>query len=149
MSKYNLTITEEQARTLISALDLYSRIGMGQFEEVEMIYRYDSRKSVNYDGEETVEYDGDKFRELLKECKKLLGHHSNGSYGIYSHQVPDSFRVAWDLKKVIRHRLAWDRRPEGGYTVDFEEPRQSSKLPLACIEKDEVTPLARIEKAGE
>ena len=36
---YNLTLTEKQATVLTRALDLFSRIGIGQFEEVINIFR--------------------------------------------------------------------------------------------------------------
>ena len=49
--------------------------------------------------------------------------------------INDSFRVAWDLQQVIRYRLAWDRNPEGGIQVIFDEPLKSSQEPLACIKK--------------
>ena len=35
---YTLTLSEEQAQLLVKALDLYSRIGIGQFEEILDVY---------------------------------------------------------------------------------------------------------------
>lgn len=37
--------------------------------------------------------------------------------------------------QVQRHRLSWDRYPEGGWTVNFDEPYKVGKEPLAAIER--------------
>lgn len=121
---YTLTMSEEQASLLVRALDLYSRIGIGQFEEVLEVYDHRMRRSLEVREE---------IRAALKSAKMAAGHPSNGSFGINNQEVADEFRAAYDLQQVVRHRLAYDRRPEGGIQVCFDEPRQLSEQPLATI----------------
>jgi hypothetical protein len=140
MKNYNIHLNENQLQVLVNALDLYSRIGIGQLEEVEMIYRLDGRKKQvdrNYDTDESTEIDFDHLHQILNLAKQELGHGQGSHYGIYSKEVPDAFRVAWDIMKVVRHQLAIDRCPTGGFGVDFDIPQQSGKepLPIISIEK--------------
>ncbi len=128
-TKYSLTLSEHQADIVIRALDLYTRIGIGQFEEVEHVY---SRTNLAADWK-TAE----RIRAGLNIAKEAAGHHPNGSYSIHNDKVDDNFRAAYDIQQVIRHRLAWDRQPEGSprYHVHFDAPQQISKEPLPTIEK--------------
>jgi hypothetical protein len=47
-------------------------------------------------------------------------------YGIFSPDTPEESKISWDLIQVIRNKIAWSNRPEGGMTVDFGKPIQSS-----------------------
>lgn len=108
---YQLTITEKQAEVLGSALDLYSRIGIGQLEAIEWIYRY-----LN-----CLEIDKlDKLRENLEAAKKAIC--PNGSYSILNGLVNERFRIAFDLEKVISHQR-----------LDGVIPFQDGSEPLASI----------------
>jgi hypothetical protein len=141
MSKtYTLTMSEEQAQIVVRALDLYSRIGIGQFEEILRVYdpcctltsmmRDEARTHIN--------------------CVKLAyGHPENGSHGIHNPKVRDDFRVAYDVQQVIRNRIAFDKNPEGGFQVDFDTPRAISQLPLPTIKSEAVLEKARLELAGK
>ena len=126
---YRLAITEKQARLIVDALDLYSRIGMGQLQEVAFVLRSNSF-------EDTIDFGIlDKVTELLRKASSYWMNGSGGYHGIYSDKINDNFRVAWDLQQVIRYRLAWDRNPEGGIQVHFDEPMKTSLEELAVIKK--------------
>ena len=70
MSKYKLTVSEQQAAIIANALDLFTRIGLGQFEEIIRVY--DRKHVVPLKIREQV-------RSLLKAAKIEVGHTSNGS----------------------------------------------------------------------
>ena len=128
--KYTLTLDEKQAELLVCALDLFTRIGIGQFEEIVSLWVRDHISNLS---PEQIE----KARKALGSTKRALtGFTLNASYGIHSPEVPDRFRVARDLLEVIRHRLAWDKHPEGGLQVWFDKPNAISESPLATMEKD-------------
>lgn len=76
-----------------------------------------------------------KLKEELKELETIVTGLDKGAYhGIHSRTITDNARIAYDIEQVIRHRLAWDRQPEGGFQVDFDEPaRSSSSCSLATI----------------
>lgn len=129
--QYQLTIDENQARILIQALDLYSRLGIGQYEEAVSFLKWQSDPRLEGKHEEC-----DKAMKHLNEIKMLLFNMpSNASYGIYSEKVPDCFRAAWDILKVIRHQLWKDNENRSDFTVDAYPADQSTKdQPLAKIE---------------
>lgn len=129
MSKktYTLTMSEEQAQIAVRALDLYTRIGIGQFEEILRVY--DPLCEV-FDAQRTS------VRGSMDEIKAQAGHPPNGSHGIHNDKVRDEFRVAYDIQQVIRNRIAFDRNPEGGMQVDFDTPRAISQLPLPTIKSE-------------
>lgn len=130
-ARYQLTVSGEQADLINRALEFYERVGgLGQFEvAVEpWLFRCDANKL-------------EAARRALDQVKlHLTGFGYGASYGIYSPEVPDEHRVAYDLQQVIRYRLAWDRTPEGGLGVWFSEPYQTSQVPLAKIEQIAASP---------
>lgn len=141
--KYTLTINTEQANILIKALDLYSRIGMGQLGSLIDHPDLFSRMMTK-DGWHIMTL-GDKLEPVKQELFGL----SKGCYhGIHSDQIDDSNRVAWDMLQVVRHRLAWDWAEHTGKTdgvernwstmmaVSYDKPMKSSdKVELATIER--------------
>lgn len=117
-NKYNLSISTNQARTLCRALDLYSRIGMGQFTEILFTYERGGMLEPRY-REEAV--------KLLDRLHYLITRLPPSAYhGIHSNAIHDDLRVAFDLQQVIRHKIAWTEEPGGGATVDFREPMRTS-----------------------
>lgn len=120
-----------QARVLVSALDFFTRIGIGQIEEISHgIYVF----GWNYPNEWMEQFN--EVREILDEIKfNLIGMPPNASYGIHSPEIPDEIRMAYDIQQVIRHRLAWDQEPNGGITIDFDKPMQCSTVALPTIKE--------------
>lgn len=120
--KYLLEVSARQARTIVQAMDLMARVGMGDIGEV-MQYVPEPSHHPRYSDEDIKARDY--ARSLLREAQKnLLGmwHH----YGLTNREVCEAARIAWDIKQVVRHKLAWDRDPNGGITVDFNEPLRTS-----------------------
>ena len=131
---YHLYLTERQAQILTEALDLFSRIGMGQFGEIGYILSVYQNKNTSEDSYTKINKI-DEIRRLAREAANIWMGSSGSYHGITSDNISDVFRVAWDLQQVIRHRLAWDRSPSGGLQVNFDTPLRSSQEPLAIIKK--------------
>ena len=127
MYKYRLTMTEGQAQVLQKALEIYSRLFIGQIKAAVEQIHFNNNREIDYQ----------RVRKLSDQLKfELTGMQSNASYGIYCNEVDDSARVAWDLQQLLRYQMAWDNNPKGGNTVNFDKPMKSSKKePLALIEK--------------
>jgi hypothetical protein len=119
---YQLLLTQQQAKAIIAALDLYSRIGQGQLQEIAQVIRKN-------EGIPTERIDA--VASIAREAASTL----MINFGIFSDKLNDIFRVAWDLQQVIRNRLAWDNKPTGGIQVDFDDPLRSSQEQLAVIKK--------------
>ena len=120
--KYQITLNREQAQVISKALDFYSRIIGGQFDEIRTLF-WDA-KPENFK----------KADKILSRLKFLLtGMGDNGNLGIGN--ISEKGRNAYDLHQVIRHRLALDR-PESHheFSVDFHPPFQWGTQPLAQIE---------------
>ena len=118
--KYNLSITAKQAKVIEDALDLYSRIGEGQYGE---ILSYDFAP-VDPETNKRKLDDAD----VINQCRHQLEHVSqmrlglspNSFFAIHAHEISDDFRISFDLKQVIRHQLWKDRGCEPKYSVEFD-----------------------------
>ena len=121
---YNLKINEHQAEVLERALDLFSRIGMGQFKELLRTFELNKLRSYSDDNYLKIV---DQIKRLLDDIHILLTELSpSGYFGITSNKIDDDFRVAFDIYQVIKHRLSWDRVPDGRIGIDFYDPLPAS-----------------------
>lgn len=120
---YLLTCSEKQARVLWEALELYSRLRLGQFDRVlDLFPRGDHAEEA---------------RHMLDEAARLVTGYTRGA-SIHNSRVPDEARIAYDLEQVVRHRLFWDRHRAGvaPMSVHADTPRRSSTTEaLATIER--------------
>ncbi len=129
--EYNLVINENQAKILSSALEVFERLGLGQIDVgIEEAHKPKFwRMEGNPLNREVIRYHCDQLKYLI------TGHQGNSSFGITSPEISDDYRVARDIQQVIDHRMAWDKKPEGGIGINFHEPIQWSKEPLPSIGK--------------
>lgn len=106
-----VTLNPEQARVVVNALDVLSRIHIGQFNIVREEFMGD--------------FDYGIVNRLLFEARRLIFPELDGgeghSYGISGCPTRKG-KVAWDVLQVIRQTVAIASNPEGGYTVDFSDP---------------------------
>lgn len=132
MKKFSLEINSAQAKIIVEALDFYSRIQSGQLSELTNVCSGPLQQLITIEQSEDAE-------QLLGPIKKILFPNLQGQfYGITNKiDLPDSARVSYDIKRVIRGALAWDRKPEGDITVDFDKIEALSKEPLPVIKKIE------------
>jgi len=146
-----IEISDEQAYVIVESLDLFSRVLIGQAEEVgSVMNKYNvnmlDSEVVGSVGKQYTQHKPDKhaydahhdFSDAIRSLKhSLLGIHSNGSYGIHSEVVHDNARVAYDVQQVLRNHLAWKHHKEGSFGgtmgVSFDKPHQTGKLPLPKI----------------
>ncbi len=120
--KYQITLNREQAQIISKALDFYSRIIGGQFNEIKNLFWAAKPEDFKEVG------------KILTRLKFLLtGMEENGNLGIGN--ISEDGRNAYDLHQVIRHRLAVDM-PElhHEFSVDFHSPLQWGTQPFAEIE---------------
>lgn len=134
-----ITVTEEQARLINHCLELYSRLGLGQFNFLKEHWGIQQKiwnKELDHDfGEE----------ELLKLRNTIfdLDFGLNGSHGIGSPKVDEDSRIAFDIQQVIRHEL-WKQNPNrSDMTVDssvhlFSNNEDVFKIKAKTVEDEEV-----------
>ena len=110
------------------ALELHFRLGMGQIDTLD--------QHVSFMGSS---YDIFEIRESYKQIKQLVFPELQGGYyGIRNENVHESCKIGCEIRDVIRHRLAWDRKPEGGWEMCYHEPMNVSQKELPKIYKDGV-----------
>jgi hypothetical protein len=125
--KVTITCSIEQASVISEALDLYSRVLMGQFDNLgwTLALRYN--------------FDVDAAAKLLNELKYVIFPElprGGAYYGIIHPRLHEDSRIAYDIHQVIRQKLAYFRKPEGWITVDFDDPMRTSaeNLPTCEVE---------------
>ena len=141
MKKYTIEITETQANIIKDALEVFARLGIGQFRDA---LEHLPLKSMCPDGW---------FEEMLTVGAILRGYMVGdvdgwrSSLSIHSDKVKDEAKTAWDLHQVIRRKISWDYAIENGWVkdendtrnwkemmgVNYDDPLQVGPEPLAKI----------------
>lgn len=114
-----MTLTPEQTRVVITALDLFSRIHIGQFGTI----------SDQFCGRLQDQTDNEQLEEVLHTARQICFPELDGpnhSYGI-ARCPTEKGKIAWDVQQVIRHCHAYAREPDGGMGVQFHQPLFVSK----------------------
>jgi hypothetical protein len=115
-----LTVTEQQLHLIQEALDFYSRVGIEQFNVIKdhpTFYNILHKSLTNEEGK----MDYERYHEIREHADMTLVFPRNlllddptlpryASLGIYSPEVDESCRVAFDLVQVIRHEF-WKANP--------------------------------------
>lgn len=118
-----------ECRTVSVACEVLARLQVGQIRTaVEYLptsgyWSYSSRVDNMWDVDARIK-------------KLLFGLDPSTSLGVGHREASWEKDVAFSTHMVIRHRLSWDERPEGGMTVNFDRPMNwYSKVPLVVITK--------------
>lgn len=109
--KYELILTEEQAKVVATACEFYARIRMGQFQEI--IY---NTLDMEMDCDDYCKR-RDAAHELLFEARKHLFPELHGyghSYGVGKFKDADQ---AYDVYQVLRRYFGDDRMPFSYYEL--------------------------------
>jgi hypothetical protein len=123
-----LHLTEEQLRLVQTALDFYSRVGIGQFEEIKNHPTFTNHLRNEFK-DENGKTDYGRYHEvrdivdtiLVQPRNMLLGDlklPKNASWGIHNPDVDESCRVAFDIIQVIRHEFWKADSDRSEWTVD-------------------------------
>lgn len=131
LATYTLHINATQARAISTACEVLARLGMGQFKDA--LEHLPLRETMPDGWHEDMEG----IAHILKKHTTIIP--GVGAYlANVSHKTSDQSKTAWDIYQVVRHRLAWDARPEGNpMSVMFDQPLKTSPEPLAWMEKTE------------
>lgn len=132
MSKIVIEVTEEQAGAISKALDLYTRIGIGQFDEVAQLVAFGLVPVRNTDGlprQIAIPEQCDEIRALMDRAKRVLGFSSGASNGIGNRDNDISVSRAYEVGKVLNKALAEHNNPSPtfrGVHYDGLGPRYTS-----------------------
>lgn len=112
MTTVTMTMNEQQARCVVDALDLYSRIGLGQYEELEMMLRLGRIKPTHDVAPMDI---SDDFLAALCAAKAIIGHKPGASFGIGHQRLHEDFKRAFEIKKQIQKPMAEHRDPNPSF----------------------------------
>jgi hypothetical protein len=107
----HLTLTIEQAQAVVQACDLYTRIGLGQFEEVARLLRMGYIKPERDTSSDTFSAMGVMVDRSMRDAKEVIGHPRNGSFGIGHKRVSITAHRAFEVEKVLDQALSMHRDP--------------------------------------
>lgn len=140
--KYNLEITEEQAKTIMNACEMFSRLQGGQWKDV--FEWLPIKKGIDYKVLHQVE---DTIQYLMPSILKDNVDGVSSSFGVGHPELDKSHDISWEIHCAIRHKLSWERAVEDGIvesetssrkwpemmTVDYDPPMRWSTEPLVKI----------------
>lgn len=96
--KYTLTITPDDAKVLAQALDLFVRVGLGQFDQVLRVY---------VDPAGDIPPGRKEAEKKLYDAKRIItGLPGDAHRGITSSQVQVKFKEAFNILQVLNHSRA-------------------------------------------
>lgn len=141
--RITLTVTLDQARAMESALDLMTRVGIGQFAAIAELVRMDVVPVFRMNGSRTAHHERqaatpeacDAIESLLDQAKEVLGYPRNASHGVGhpdNHvSVHRSYEVMKVLQKVLHEASAgWEGSTRGeGLLVRYtDDPEPEAEL---------------------
>lgn len=137
MTHFTLKLTLKQAALVQKALDFYTRIGIGQWQEFITVVN-----EMMFSGDLPASADGvhsdDRFAQALRDAKKShLGLEPNAFFGIPHPDVGDSTKILYDVDAVLRKLIATAENHKS-ISVWHDDPLHLGSEPLAegSFEKD-------------
>ena len=132
-----IVLSKENVAAAIRALDLYSRIFIGQYDHLNWDIRLNAdEKKISWKEIERAEimrtYMFKKIRDII--IPDLAHFDLYASHGIWNDKNDPRAIDAYDLQQTIRFTDAWFRRPEGGIGVYFSKPWIRGRYPEVKVE---------------
>ncbi len=114
MDKYQITLSKEQLHTILQALELKARIGIGQFNEIW----WQLEKRVTHD--RSIESLGDMLAAKLGVKNAGMG----------ADRVHPEVKRCWDIHQIFRKKWADDHIKRDSYHVWRNDPLLQSDVRL-------------------
>ena len=114
------TYTYDEINSIINKLDLLGRIYIGQYGEIVDYINW------HVGGAEWYFIDKDYISSVLFETRNefipTLNSDSRWSLGIWNLETHQNAVKAYDIQQILRYQMSWHKHPEGGWTVNFDNP---------------------------
>jgi hypothetical protein len=123
LGKVNQEIfSENEIHTMLSALDLSSRIICGQLFEISNVFRFSTAESLDIEEIENI------MKEIKLQMFTNMGVYA--SYGIYCDSTPIKPKICYEMIQVLRHELWKNLKDRPEYTVAAYPVRHETGFPL-------------------
>lgn len=123
--RYILTLSPDQEYITEQALELLARIHIGQFERVAELLC--DPRDIDYCKRR------DLARDLLRLAAIVVFGRNACNYPDINGKSEEHER-AWTIYSVLRHARSWHENPEGGFTVNYDEPLNLTGGPMPKCE---------------
>jgi hypothetical protein len=130
--KITLELTVEQAYALMDALELYSRIKMGQLDWAEYVLSLDTYDKTLH----RPKYDQELARQYLEKAKQTIFPYISPSAYIGIQGTSERSRISWDIYQQLRHNLTIYKHPNPSIEERgkaYDKPFKVSDEPLPAI----------------
>ena len=120
MTAITITLpTLDQAYAVKAALDLYMRMGLGQFDELAHLVRCNEFKHTT---QELTADQMDEFSALTQKLRDFMGHEYGASFGVGNKRVSITAHRCYETYKALAQTLAMarDPSPTGLKGVDYD-----------------------------
>lgn len=136
---YTLKLTTKQAALVEKALDFYTRIGMGQWQEfahvIDLMFM-DGSLPTNQSLHKGLR-DDDQLVKAIKDAKLVhLGLHPDAAFGISHPELGDNVKVAYDVSAVLRKAIATAQNHKS-FSVWHDNPLHLGTEPLSECSYDD------------
>lgn len=136
--KVQLLLTDEQAKVVMRACELLSRLRIGQLEHVMEEVEEFAFKDMPPPEDDQHNVAFDRAFERVKNSRACIsfakgcifqdiGGSPGVSYGIGHDRKGD---IAWNVYTAIRHEVSWHEHPEGGFGVNFNPKTEYCGSPV-------------------
>lgn len=135
--KVQITMSPEQAKIIMRACELLTRLRIGQIDRV--VEEIEDMRFMDLPGDGPIREE--EFNKFLNDRDAAKGH-ANAIKGLMfpeigpwpgaSHGVGHDEKgdTAWEIYTTIRHKISWHEHPEGGFGVNFDKPHNYTNRPL-------------------
>lgn len=127
MRQYVLTLSEEQAECVNHALNVFSRLKIGQLDQIVW---------------ELIDFSNGNIDEMCARrdaALKIARHLESILFPDMSRDIHDEQGdIAYDIHQVLRQKIAYAHHTEGGFGYVFNDPLPITTKPLAACEVKEV-----------
>ncbi len=116
--RIQLTLTLQQASAVAEALDAFSRLGIGQIEELASLISQGvvpARDATTMKAHPATLDQCLAVERQLQDVKALLGYTRGSSLGVGNRGVCDAVHRAWEVKRVLDQALANYRDPSPSF----------------------------------
>lgn len=114
--KDSVSLTPAQANSISRALNILTRLGLGQMDCIDHAIRDDLLLVRGSDSFREADMETcERVRFLMDQFQNGLGFSTNASFGIFNKEVPVVAQRAWEIKKILDKALAEDRNPNPSF----------------------------------
>lgn len=117
-ARVHLELSVEQAQAVAKALDLYTRICLGQFNMIEELVREGTVPMYSGTQEERKlagAMECEAIEDVMNNTKAILGFSRGGGFGIGNHHVDITGHRTYEVLKSLQKPLAEYRKPNPDY----------------------------------